>query len=435
MRCVIKHSLPNRLRVQLPCNLDEHQAIALEETLGAQAGITKVTAYPHAASFSIGFDPVRRSRESVVESIAALTLDDLDAWEPTDSAMLAPRPRQLYSQLASATVWYGVRRFLMPAPLRAAWWLLCAVPFWKAALESLRARRLDVPVLDGAAIAIGFTQGANNAGETIFLLNASEMLEDYTQKRAESSLAESLMGIPTTAHVVVGDEERETPLQELAEGNIVAVRTGWAIPVDAEVIDGEAMVNQSTLTGEPLPVRRVTGDTVFAGTTVEEGSLYLRVPAAPEQSRVQSVLGLIRGAEKTKSEAQRRAENLADKLVPWNFALAAAVALTTRSLPKTSATRRAIFTRRAMPAAMPWALPGATTTRPISPPKAGNPICSWTTRSKFSPSPSAAAPAARRGKAKGSSAKGSGAKGSGAKLRGGKCRVFLSPLCRSQNIT
>ena len=337
MRCVIKHSTPTRIRVALPRNLTEHEAIALEELMCELPFVTKATAYPCAASLAVEYTADRDVRAEVTKRLSSITFEELDAWEADDPLMLAPRARTLYHQLACETIGFLVRLLLLPRPVKTVWWLLKAVPFWREMLQSLRAGRIDVSVLDGAAIGIGFTQGANNAGETMFLLHTGELLEDYTQKRAESSLAESLLGIPTSAWKLVDDEERESPLTEVAPDDIVVVRMGWAIPVDGVVINGEAMVNQSSLTGEPLPILRQTGDSVFAGTTVEEGELYVKVTGNPDESRIQSILAMIQGAEALKSTEQRRIEQLANRLVPWNFALAGIVALTTRSLQKTAA--------------------------------------------------------------------------------------------------
>lgn len=337
MRCVIKHSTPTRIRVALPRNLTEHEAIALEELMCELPFVTKATAYPCAASLAVEYTADRDVRAEVAKRLSRITFEELDAWEADDPLMLAPRARTLYHQLACETIGFLVRLLLLPRPVKTVWWLLKAVPFWREMLQSLRARRIDVSVLDGAAIGIGFTQGANNAGETMFLLHAGELLEDYTQKRAESSLAESLLGIPTSAWKVIDGEEREASLAEVAPDDTVVVRMGWSIPVDGVVVNGEAMVNQSSLTGEPLPILRQTGDSVFAGTTVEEGELYVKVTGSPDESRIQSILTMIQGAETLKSTEQKRIEQLADKLVPWNFALAGIVALVTRSLQKTAA--------------------------------------------------------------------------------------------------
>lgn len=338
MYCVIKHSTPTRIRVGLPRNLSEHEAIALEELMCELPFVTKATAYPCAASLAVEHTSDKGVREEVIKQLSSITFEQLDTWEARDPLMLAPRARVLYHQLACDTIGFIMRLLLLPRPIKAAWWLVKAVSFWRKALMALKARRIDVSVLDGAAIAIGFTQGANNAGETMFLLHASELLEDYTQKRAESSLAESLLGIPTSAWKVIDNEEREVSLDEVMIDDIVVVRMGWAIPVDGVVLDGEAMVNQSSFTGEPLPILRQKSDSVFAGTTVEEGKLYIQVTGNPNESRIHSILNMVTGAEALKSGEQRRIEQLADKLVPWNFALAGIVALTTRSLQRTAAT-------------------------------------------------------------------------------------------------
>ena len=147
--------------------------------------------------------------------------------------MLAPRPRHLFTQIANMIVFRAMRRWFLPAPLRTAWAIISAIPFWKAALDSLRHGRLDVPVLDGAAIAMGFIQGKPaTAGSTIFLLKVGEILEDYTQRRSESSLVRSLLDIPSTATVVEGDVEREVAIGELKHGDVVVARLGCQIPAD-----------------------------------------------------------------------------------------------------------------------------------------------------------------------------------------------------------
>lgn len=336
MRCVVKHSLPGRIRVQLATSLSEHDAIALEEVFLEMPLVRKACAYPRAASFAVEFDPTDEARSVVVDRLASLTEEELAAWQASDPFALAPRARNLYAELANATAWFLIR-ILMPNPFKTIWWLWRALPFWRAGLQSLRQGRLDVPVLDASAIALGFTQGANNAGETMYLLRVGEILEDFTQKRTESSLAQSLLDIPTTAWVCRGGEEAEVDLVDLNPGDQVVVRIGNAVPVDGTVVAGEAMVNQASLTGEPLPVLRQAGDTVYAGTAVEEGEICVRVTGDPGQSKIQSILTMMQDTEAAKSAEQKRIENIADKLVPWNFALAAVVGIVTRSLTKMAA--------------------------------------------------------------------------------------------------
>ena len=278
------------------------------------------------------------ARTTIVSRLKALTYKEVKAWEPENSLMLAPRPRHLFTQIANMIVFRAMRRWFLPVPLRTAWTIISAIPFWKAALDSLRHGRLDVPVLDGAAIAMGFIQGKPaTAGSTIFLLKVGEILEDYTQRRSESSLVRSLFDIPSTATVVEGDVEREVAIGELKHGDTVVVRLGCQIPADGEIISGEAGVSQSSLTGEPLAIVRKTGDTVYAGTTVEEGEIFIRISGNPEESKLRSIVSMVEQSEALKSSDQKYIEAMADKLVPWNFLLAGIVALTTRNLTKTAA--------------------------------------------------------------------------------------------------
>ncbi|MDO4290386.1 MAG: heavy metal translocating P-type ATPase [Eggerthellaceae bacterium] len=340
MRYRIKHEVPGRIRFELGGKLPEHDATALEETLLGMACVTRAVAYPKAGSVAVAFaaaDMVA-ARNAVIDRVAAITPADLKAWEPADSWALTPRPRHLFAQLANMAVAHFIRRALLPSPIRRVVNLYQALPFWRAALHSLRTGRLDVPVLDGAAIAMGFLRGTGSAGSTIFLLNVGEALEDFTQRRSEAGLARSLLDIPTRAHVERNGAEVEIDIAELHEGDVVVARLGDAIPVDGEVVSGEAAVNQSSLTGEPLAVVRSAGDTVFAGTAVEEGEVRIRVTGDPAASKVRSIVQMMEQSEACKSANQKRVESMADALVPWNFLLAGIVALTTRSLTKTAAT-------------------------------------------------------------------------------------------------
>ena len=193
-------------------------------------------------------------------------------------------------------------------------------------------------MLDASAIGISFVKrDVDTAGQTMFLLNVGELLEDYTRAMSENELINSLLDVPDKAQKVVGDTEVSVAATELEPGDLVAVRTGMSICIDGVVERGSAMVNQATLTGEPLAVERSAGDDVFAGTVVEDGSILVRVRANTAQTKLRSIVSLVQTADSLKSEGQSHMEDLANKIVPWNFLLAGLVALTTRSLIKTSA--------------------------------------------------------------------------------------------------
>lgn len=345
MRYAIKHEVPGRIRFDLSGKIPESDAIALEELFLGLPCVTKCVAYPKAGSLAVSFEgtgatpeSLNQARTFVIAKMEALTCEDIKTWEPDNSLMLAPRPRHLFTQIANMLVARLMRQFFLPAPLCAAWTFISAIPFWRAAFRSLRHGRLDVSVLDGAAIAMGFIQGkSSTAANTIFLLRIGEILEDYTQRRSESSLVRSLLDIPSMAMRVEGDVETEVDVACIKKDDIIVVRLGNQIPVDGVVIDGEAGVNQSSLTGESLAIVRKTGDSVFAGTAVEEGEIYIRVQGSPEESKLRSIVSMVEQSEALKSSDQKYVEAMADKLVPWNFLLAGIVAFVTRDLTKTAA--------------------------------------------------------------------------------------------------
>ena len=202
-----------------------------------------------------------------------------------------------------------------------------------------------MPVLDAAAIGISFLKRDwRTAASTMLLLNLGELLEDYTRAQSQNQLIYSLLDVPDYAQLIPcgdptlrGAEERRVQASSLVAGDLIVVRTGMPIPVDGTVEWGCAMVNQSTLTGEPLAIERSVGDDVFAGTAVEDGEAYVRVRAAATDTKLRSIVSLVEQSEALKAESLSRREHMADAFVPWNFLLAAGVYLKTRSLVRTSA--------------------------------------------------------------------------------------------------
>ena len=342
MHYTVKHEVPGRIRLGLGGKIPDEHAIALENMLEALPCVDHATAYPKAGSISVTYAAgsaayAVESRKSILSFLEHLDVSQVREWKPEDSTMLAPRPRQLYADLARLTVFRLVKRCLMPMPIRRVISFFGAIPYWRAAGSSLRKGRLDVPVLDAAAISMGFLGSNASSGSTMYMLHIGETLEDYTQRRSECSLAQSLLDIPTSARLLDGETEVEVPLDQLSEGMLVVARLGDAVPVDGTVVRGEACINQSSLTGESAAVVRQEGDTVYAGTAIESGEVVIRVEDDPRASKIRSITSMMDQAEAFKSEGQRRVEMMADKLVPWNFLLAAVVAATTRSLTKTSA--------------------------------------------------------------------------------------------------
>lgn len=338
MDYLIEHELPGRMRIRLAGPVPDGDLDAFTTVLEEIPCVERAVVYPRIGSAAVSYRPTAEARDTVARHLSLIDADAIDQARSRCVVSIAPRTHALMLDLATLVGSHFVRKLFMPLPLRAAWAAWRYRLFLKAALRSLGRSRLDVPVLDAAAIGMSFLKrDPKTASETMLLLDIGETLEDYTRARSENELIHSLLAAPETAQRIEGDQETRVPSSELAVDDLVVVRTGMPVCVDGVVERGVAMVNQSTLTGEPLAVERTVGDDVFAGTAVEEGEIFVRVRSCASDTKLRSIVSLVELSESLKAGAQTRRERLADAIVPWNFLLAGAVALATRSLAKTSA--------------------------------------------------------------------------------------------------
>ncbi|HIR02030.1 MAG TPA: heavy metal translocating P-type ATPase [Candidatus Aveggerthella stercoripullorum] len=339
MRLRMQNEHPGRMRLLLDGRVPDADLDALERAAMECPFVRKVTVYGRIGSMAVFYQPVAGARERVLAHLCALDAAAIAKARAACSVSIAPRTGALLMDLAGLVGAYLLKRWFLPRPvaaLVAAWNFR---HFLKAGLRSLAHGRLDVPVLDMSAIGLSFVRrDPRTAGQTMLLLNVGETMEEYTRARSEHELVSSLLNLPETAQKVVDGEEVTVHASQLSPGDLIAVRTGMPISVDGAVVEGTVMVNQSSLTGEPLAVERTVGDDVFAGTAVEEGSALVRVKAAAGSTKLRSIVRLVEQSESLKSESEQRMARLADKVVPWNFLLAGVVALATRSLVKTAAT-------------------------------------------------------------------------------------------------
>ena len=339
MQYTIVSEIPGRLRVRLAGNVPEADVEPLQTALEKSPAIASARVYPRIGSVALAYDEADATAcDEALSWLGMLDAAAIDEARGECAGMLAPRADNLLMDIAELVGFHYLRRWFLPAPLRAAWAVWAYRKFLFAGLRSLLAGRLDVPVLDAAAVGISFVKGDFlTAGSTMFLLNIGEALEDYTKARSQHELIYSLLAMPESARRIEGEAEVCVSAAELAEGDLIVVRTGMPVCVDGVVERGCAMVNQSALTGEPLAVERAAGDSVYAGTACENGEMYVRVTHGAGGTKLRSIVSMVEQSESLKSEAQSRREHLADAIVPWNFLLAGIVALTTRSLVKTSA--------------------------------------------------------------------------------------------------
>lgn len=232
--------------------------------------------------------------------------------------------------------WTAVRP-LLPMGMRIANALLGSIPYLFKGIKALFSGHMTVEVLDAAAIGISLLRrDFRTAGLVILLLGMGEMLEHYTRKKSLASLADQLSLRVDKVWVRRGNAVIEVPLKDTDETDVIVVRAGSTIPVDGKVVAGNASVNQATMTGEPLPVLRSEGGTVFAGTVVEDGEIDIMATGRGDATRLNQIVKFIETSEKTKAGIQGKADHLADAIVPFNFLIAGLVWLFTRNLTRTA---------------------------------------------------------------------------------------------------
>lgn len=222
--------------------------------------------------------------------------------------------------LTKLIVKHYVNKLLLPAPIRTVLTVYNSAKYILKGLSELGNGRLTVEVLDAASITACLAQRNFKTASTIMLmLSVSSLLEDYTHARTKAVLTSSLAVKADKVWLANGSEDVLIPIGELNVGDRIRVRTGSVIPVDGEITEGEAYINESSMTGEPLAVMKSAGDTVFAGTVIEEGSVVVRVRAVSSDTKIQKIIELIDSSENLKAGIQSRAERLADSIVPFSF--------------------------------------------------------------------------------------------------------------------
>jgi heavy metal translocating P-type ATPase len=336
-------------------------AYALSAIIEQWDAVQSCVIYPRTGSLAITYTGEQTRILSCLDELKPAEIIERRPTEAQLQTQLYRFEPSLWEQIASLVLRRLLVRFLLPLPLRFIYQIFCSLGFLHAAIRSLAHRRLDVPVLDAAAISASLLQGkADDAGSVMFLLTMGEMMEEHARDRTQLELIHSLLDMPERVWRLgpgkdtdesVGEDvgksadedtnknpDRETLVEAntLVPGDRIVVRTGSPIPVDGVVMSGRAMVNQSSLTGEPLAIERTSSDTVFAGTVVEEGEVIVKVGARVDKTRLRKVVSLVEQSELFRPEGQIKLENLANSFVPYNFLYAGLLLAATRSLERAS---------------------------------------------------------------------------------------------------
>ena len=275
----------------------------------------------------------KKNRDGIVRAFSEFDYKETRVQVPERTGRLLER------EYEDRMFWMAVRRaaarFLLPAPIRPVYTLIRAVPYIAKGIGKLRKGRIEVPVLDATTISVSMLTGDfGTAGSIIFLLDLGELLEEWTHRKSVESLAQRMYLNVDKVWLQAEGAEVLVPVSDVKAGDIVVCRMGNMIPLDGIVVSGDAAVNQASMTGEALPVRKEAGSAVFAGTVVDEGECCIRVTQVTGSGRYDRIVRMIEESEKLKSETESRASHLADRLVPWSLGGTALAWLLTRNVSK-----------------------------------------------------------------------------------------------------
>ena len=319
MNATILHESRGRIRFRLrQKQMTLAQADLLEAWLQRRSWCRQVTVHERTCCVILYYDG---SRQAVLDDILRFS------WREAEQTISLPAHssralnREFEEKLVGKVLCKAACTLFLPSPLRIARILWHMIPFVRRGLHCLLRRRVKVELLDALSISISACRrDFGTAGMVMFLLEIGELLEEWTRKKSVADLARCMSLNVDRVWLRTAQGEVLVPVSQVQPGDAVVVRAGGIIPVDGLVLEGEVTVNQASLTGESIPVPKRPGGAVYAGTVVEEGECVLEVKQASGQSRYDQIVHMIEQSEQMKSEAESRAANLADKLVPYTFA-------------------------------------------------------------------------------------------------------------------
>lgn len=274
-------------------------------------------------------------RNAILDQLEKFSFDEVTWLDTvgTDSgrAMMAEYKERLVTKIAV----HYLCKFLLPSPLARVRAIFHSLHFIREGLRCLRRRALEVPVLDATAIGLSLIRrDFATAGSIMFLLGIGEILEEWTHKKSVSDLARSMSLNIEKVWLKTGETAVLTDIRQVESDDIILVNMGNLIPLDGIVVAGEAMVNQASLTGESIPVKKEFGAYVYSGTALEEGHLEIQVKQVAGMTRYEKIVSMIEASDKLKSSVEGKASHLADQLVPYSFLATGLTYLFTRNITR-----------------------------------------------------------------------------------------------------
>lgn len=334
MKFIVKHEINGRLRIHVvQKRMTYTEADTLSWFLSNQKNVTDVKVYERTADAVICYVG---TREEVLNLLKEFSYENTKLPEHVAAGSGRELNAVYQEKLVMKTVLHYGSKLFFPMPVRAVITSVKSVKYIWHGIRCLMHGKIEVPVLDATAISVSvFRRDYATAGSVMFLLGIGEIIEEWTHKKSIGDLARSMSLNVNKVWLKRNEQEILVKSSDIEPGDHVVIRMGNVIPFDGEVVTGEGMVNQASLTGESLPVRRSVGQSVFAGTVLEEGEIEVLVKAVSGSTRFEKIVTMIEDSEKLKSSVEGKAEHLADRLVPYTLLGTGAVWLLTRNITKT----------------------------------------------------------------------------------------------------
>lgn len=333
MKFVVKHEIKGRIRVHF-CQkrMTFEEADTLQYYLNSQEMITSSKVQERTQDATICYTGDRAAVIALLRSFHYEKVDVPDVYRQNSGRATN---REYWDKLVTKVVVHYGNKLFLPMPVRTVITGVKSIKYIYQGIHTLLQRKIEVPVLDATAIGVSMFRGdISTAGSVMFLLGIGEILEEWTHKKSVDDLARSMSLNISRVWLCNDGQEMLVPTTEVRTGNLVRVHMGNMIPFDGAVAEGEAMVNQASLTGESEPVRKYVESTVYAGTVVEEGELTIRVKETNGSSKFDKIVTMIEESEKLKSGLESKAEHLADRLVPYTLLGTGITYLLTRNVTK-----------------------------------------------------------------------------------------------------
>lgn len=333
MKFIIKHEIPGRIRVHMvqPKMTFEEADILLYYLVNLE-NVTKAKVYERTQDAVIYYE---KDRREIIKALQKFGYDRVTVPEGLTEHSGRQMNAEYQEKLLMKVVMRFGGKFLIPAPVRAVWTGVRSLKYLQQGIVSLKKGRLEVAALDATAIGVSILRrDMNTASSIMFLLGIGELLEEWTHKKSVGDLARDMSLNVGKVWLLREEQEILVPAKQIEPEDLVVVRMGNVIPFDGVVSRGEAMVNQASMTGEAVPVKKTAESYVYAGTVVEEGELIICVKAVSRATRFEKIVTMIEESEKLKSNLESHAEHLADQLVPYTLAGTILTWLLTRNVTK-----------------------------------------------------------------------------------------------------